>query len=163
MSQTDSDGGTDTSHGESSVPDPQLYGDHAYWKTPESAVRSSVQKRPRIARYIELDELDSEYDWMDSELMLLAAHGQQPLSQFDRGGEDDDYTPQERERPHIQRSSSNTTTKKYKRKHRCGNCVGCLASECKKCRFCLDMPKYGGTGRLRQACMKRKCVSVSYC
>jgi hypothetical protein len=24
----------------------------------------------------------------------------------------------------------------------------------------LDMPKYGGSGRLRQACIKRKCIAM---
>ena len=37
-----------------------------------------------------------------------------------------------------------------RRRIRCGNCVGCLAPDCKNCRFCHDMKRYGGPGRLRK-------------
>ncbi|XP_065831696.1 lysine-specific demethylase 2A-like [Oscarella lobularis] len=46
------------------------------------------------------------------------------------------------------------------RRNRCGRCVRCLSVECRECRHCLDMPKNGGTGRLRQACEKRKCLKM---
>ena len=52
------------------------------------------------------------------------------------------------------------TTKKHSR--RCGSCAACLCEEdCKKCRFCKDMPKYGGQGRMRQKCIKRQCHKLS--
>lgn len=41
----------------------------------------------------------------------------------------------------------------------CGNCVGCLAPDCKNCRFCHDMKRYGGPGRLKKACSNRNCVA----
>ena len=44
-----------------------------------------------------------------------------------------------------------------KRKIRCGSCAGCLAQDCRKCRFCIDMKKYGGQRRLKEACLDRKC------
>jgi hypothetical protein len=48
---------------------------------------------------------------------------------------------------------------------RCGVCVGCNATNCGKCKNCLDMPELGGTGNLRQACiercMERRCVEIS--
>ena len=53
-----------------------------------------------------------------------------------------------------------TTAKKHSR--RCGSCVACLrVDDCKKCRFCKDMPKYGGLGRMRQKCIKRQCHKLS--
>ena len=53
-----------------------------------------------------------------------------------------------------------TTAKKHSR--RCGLCAACLREEdCKKCRFCKDMPKYGGVGRMRQKCIKRQCHKLS--
>ena len=55
------------------------------------------------------------------------------------------------------------TTKKYTKKYhtekrirkdfrRCGDCDGCRAENCGKCSACLDMPKYGGPGKINMAC-----------
>ena len=45
---------------------------------------------------------------------------------------------------------------------RCGECEACMTyTDCRKCRFCKDMPKYGGTGRLRQKCIRRQCLKLS--
>lgn len=55
-------------------------------------------------------------------------------------------------------------SKKGGKKHsrRCGECVACLREiDCRKCRFCKDMPKYGGPGRMRQKCIKRQCLKYS--
>ena len=43
------------------------------------------------------------------------------------------------------------------RRKSCGKCSGCSASNCGKCRFCTDMSCYGGSGRLKQRCINRKC------
>lgn len=54
--------------------------------------------------------------------------------------------------------------KKCAKKHsrRCGECVACLTvTDCTKCRFCKDMRKYGGPGRMRQKCIKRQCLRFS--
>ena len=49
-----------------------------------------------------------------------------------------------------------TATPALKRKRvRCGFCDGCTSDDCKVCRFCKDMPKYGGKGKLRQTCVQR--------
>lgn len=42
---------------------------------------------------------------------------------------------------------------------RCLNCIGCNNKEtpCGACRYCLDMKKFGGSGRLKQACILTKC------
>lgn len=57
-------------------------------------------------------------------------------------------------------SSSKKTGKKHTR--RCGECQACLREDdCGKCRFCRDMRKYGGLGRLRQKCIKRQCHRYS--
>ena len=45
-----------------------------------------------------------------------------------------------------------------RRRARCGTCLGCKESDCKTCLSCRDMPKHGGPGRLKQSCVKRKCV-----
>lgn len=33
--------------------------------------------------------------------------------------------------------------------------------DCRKCRFCRDMSKYGGRGSLRQKCIRRQCLRYS--
>jgi len=40
----------------------------------------------------------------------------------------------------------------------CKICQACIAPDCTKCEFCLDMIRYGGPGRLRKPCKLRKCV-----
>lgn len=47
--------------------------------------------------------------------------------------------------------------KGVKRKARCGNCSGCVTKDCGTCHFCQDMKKFGGSGRLKKACIQRKC------
>ena len=43
---------------------------------------------------------------------------------------------------------------------RCKNCAGCeQRSDCGECRFCLDKLSFGGTGTLRRACERRRCVA----
>eukprot|EP00111_Clytia_hemisphaerica_P022323 TCONS_00065612-protein len=43
------------------------------------------------------------------------------------------------------------------RRVRCHQCKGCSRENCNKCRFCLDMKKNGGEGKLRQSCAMRFC------
>ena len=41
----------------------------------------------------------------------------------------------------------------------CGTCSGCKThADCGKCRMCIDKPKFGGPGRKKQKCLKRKCL-----
>ena len=35
-----------------------------------------------------------------------------------------------------------------------------MADDCRQCGPCRDKPKYGGTGKLKQACVHRKCVNL---
>ena len=44
------------------------------------------------------------------------------------------------------------------RSARCGVCVACNATDCGDCRNCVDMPKFGGTGHRKQACVRRVCT-----
>ena len=41
---------------------------------------------------------------------------------------------------------------------RCGQCKNCRKRNCRECVACLDMPKYGGQGQLKQACIHRRCT-----
>ena len=50
-----------------------------------------------------------------------------------------------------------TTGKKWKR---CGDCSGCMATDCGLCKFCYDKPKFGGEGKKNQSCLKRKCINI---
>ena len=40
---------------------------------------------------------------------------------------------------------------------RCGICGGCVAQDCEKCCRCLDKPKFGGKGLMKQCCLRRHC------
>ncbi len=48
-----------------------------------------------------------------------------------------------------------------RKRKRCGECFGCKAEDCRECKFCVDKPKYGGPGKLKQVCKRRKCVQAS--
>ena len=45
-----------------------------------------------------------------------------------------------------------------KRVRRCGECAGCIHDECGECSACLDKPRFGGPGRMKQACKRRTCM-----
>jgi len=40
---------------------------------------------------------------------------------------------------------------------RCRECAACRADDCGSCSACKDKPKFGGLGKLKQACRKRVC------
>merc|ERR1712098_493991 len=46
---------------------------------------------------------------------------------------------------------------KRTRRKRCGTCRGCLALNCGKCKYCLDMTQFGGNSTLRKPCVSRVC------
>ncbi|KAK6172193.1 hypothetical protein SNE40_015908 [Patella caerulea] len=49
-----------------------------------------------------------------------------------------------------------------RRKIRCKECAGCLAEDCGKCKQCLDKPKFGGSCKMKQACIHRRCLNPRY-
>jgi hypothetical protein len=59
-------------------------------------------------------------------------------------------------------STGNRSSTSGKKAQRCRACAGCLRNDCGTCRHCKDMKKFGGPGNLRQACMLRQCMSMSY-
>ena len=53
--------------------------------------------------------------------------------------------------PHMHDSSP------VSRRRNCGKCPECRASDCGNCKNCRDMPKFGGPGKKKQRCIRRKC------
>ncbi|CAN0305671.1 unnamed protein product, partial [Ectocarpus sp. 12 AP-2014] len=51
-------------------------------------------------------------------------------------------------------------TASYSRARKCGECAGCESVECGECKFCLDMPKNGGPGKIRQVCIQKRCHAL---
>ena len=47
------------------------------------------------------------------------------------------------------------------KRRRCGSCDNCTMNDCGCCRFCLDKPKFGGRGTLKQACINKKCKKLN--
>ena len=51
---------------------------------------------------------------------------------------------------------------KAKKNHRfkaCSKCTGCKRENCGECEYCLDMPKFGGPGLIKQKCELRLCIN----
>ena len=46
------------------------------------------------------------------------------------------------------------------RRHRCRTCGPCRQPDCSSCTTCRTMQKFGGNGKRKQACERRKCVSI---
>ena len=44
------------------------------------------------------------------------------------------------------------------RKEKCA-CSGCFTPDCGVCKYCVDMKRFGGPGKKRQRCLRRKCLS----
>ena len=47
---------------------------------------------------------------------------------------------------------------KLVRLNRCNACSECKQQDCGACASCADKLKFGGTGKRKQACLKRKCL-----
>uniref|UniRef100_A0A0K2UWL7 Uncharacterized protein n=1 Tax=Lepeophtheirus salmonis TaxID=72036 RepID=A0A0K2UWL7_LEPSM len=45
-----------------------------------------------------------------------------------------------------------------RRRVRCKVCEACMGGDCQICIYCKDMLKYGGQGRMKQTCEKRRCL-----
>ena len=45
-----------------------------------------------------------------------------------------------------------------RKRSRCGECDGCLQeNDCGECVFCKDKPKFGGKGKKKKCCIRKKC------
>jgi hypothetical protein len=45
----------------------------------------------------------------------------------------------------------------------CGTCPACkVKDDCRTCKFCLDMKRYGGPNKLRKKCRLRQCRSIQH-
>ena len=58
------------------------------------------------------------------------------------------------------RKASSTHSSTNHRQHRCGNCEACRAPDCGQCEQCLRKIKFGGDGKLKQACIQRRCHAI---
>ena len=47
------------------------------------------------------------------------------------------------------------------RRTRCGVCEACQQTDCGKCNCCRDMVKFGGSGRSKKSCVRRKCPNMA--
>ncbi|KAF3421234.1 hypothetical protein E2986_06562 [Frieseomelitta varia] len=47
------------------------------------------------------------------------------------------------------------------KRHRCGVCETCQQPDCGVCISCKDMVKFGGSGRSKQACNRRRCPNMA--
>ena len=48
-----------------------------------------------------------------------------------------------------------------KAKKQCCECSGCLTKDCGSCKFCFDVPKFGGPGKKKKRCIKRVCCGTT--
>lgn len=60
----------------------------------------------------------------------------------------------------IAEAEGDEKTASKKRKKRCGVCETCMKVDCGQCTGCKGMTKFGGNGKAKQACEKRKCPNM---
>lgn len=58
-------------------------------------------------------------------------------------------------------SGATESGKKRGTLQRCSQCVPCTRSDCGECQNCLDKPKFGGPGLRKQACEKKRCLTMT--
>ena len=58
----------------------------------------------------------------------------------------------------VGKNSENKIKVRKPRKSYCGHCNHCIKEDCRRCKNCLDKPKFGGKNKKRQRCLKRKCL-----
>ena len=56
-------------------------------------------------------------------------------------------------------TNENVKTKTI-RKWKCKFCENCMKDDCGSCKNCLDMTKFGGTGKSKQGCIQRVCQNM---
>ena len=69
-------------------------------------------------------------------------------------------SPSQRAQLHAGHNVTPPSVVTRSRRRRCLVCVACLRPPCGYCRYCLDSPKFGGPGHLKQSCIHRKCEQV---
>ena len=59
-----------------------------------------------------------------------------------------------------EQKTSTTSGPSHLKKERvpCKICQACISPDCGKCHYCMDMLKFGGSGKLRQPCQMRLCL-----
>uniref|UniRef100_A0A3Q3AGD7 [histone H3]-dimethyl-L-lysine(36) demethylase n=1 Tax=Kryptolebias marmoratus TaxID=37003 RepID=A0A3Q3AGD7_KRYMA len=58
-----------------------------------------------------------------------------------------------------QRPTKRTSISALRRRRvRCKRCAACRRKECGDCQYCLDMRKFGGSGRMKKGCIMRQCL-----
>lgn len=59
-----------------------------------------------------------------------------------------------------EQKSCSTSGPSHLKKERipCKICQACISPDCGKCHYCMDMLKFGGSGKLRQSCQMRLCL-----
>ena len=57
-------------------------------------------------------------------------------------------------------ATSRKSSSGFSRSRKCGDCHGCRSVECGQCKFCSDMPKNGGPGKIRQVCIQKRCHAL---
>ncbi|XP_065888309.1 uncharacterized protein [Dysidea avara] len=59
---------------------------------------------------------------------------------------------------HAASTTSSVKALRPSRNKGCGDCDGCTAENCGRCKHCRDMKKFGGKGRKKQKCLARCCT-----
>ena len=54
----------------------------------------------------------------------------------------------------VEENESEETPRSHRKKCSC-LCEICQRDDCGKCKYCLDMPKFGGLGKFKKRCEKR--------
>lgn len=110
------------------------------------------RRRPGAGRLMSARGLQALHDGFADD--VLGPRRRKAPERFARGASPSPSPEHKRKQPRMPASSN---PKENQKRTRCGECAACLTSNCGRCKFCRDMPKFGGTGTLRQPCINRLC------
>ncbi|XP_023198308.1 uncharacterized protein LOC111610094 isoform X1 [Xiphophorus maculatus] len=141
--------------------------DHTYclsFNTPESSSQS-LEDRP-LSRFFSWAQRDGDSRCSPPEkknvpsVVLRKVTGDQWVLRTGSVKEEEEEDEEKVQTKNRKRDETSASGQKMRRQA-CRSCAACLRENCGVCTFCRDMRKFGGPSRMKQKCVRRRCLLLS--
>ncbi|XP_014877610.1 uncharacterized protein LOC106939654 isoform X2 [Poecilia latipinna] len=141
--------------------------DHTYclgFNTPESSSQSLEDRPPsRLSSWAQRDR-DGHCSPAEKKnvpsVVLRKVTGDQWVLRTGSVKEEEEEDKEEVQTKNKKRNETSASGQKMRRQA-CRSCAACLRENCGVCTFCRDMRKFGGPSRMKQKCVRRRCLLLS--